>query len=452
MALFLVLMGYIIYFNLEKSQDIINSSYNPRLDSMADRVVRGKILDKDGNVLAETTTAEDGSEYRYYPYGNLYAHVVGSSSQGKSGLESAENFELLTSHAFFLEKLKNEFQDEKNIGDNVITTLNTQLQEAAYNALGSYKGAVVVLEPSSGKILAMVSKPDFDPNTVAENWEFLSTDENSYLLNRATQGAYAPGSTFKLVTALEYMREHGDYNAYGYTCQGEITYDGVTIACAGHNVHGDVSLASSLAYSCNTSFSNIGLSLDISGFRNLCEDMLFNKKLPGSLAGSKSSFTLTADADKGKIMQTAIGQGDTLVSPLHMVFVAGAIANHGVAMEPYVVDHVENDGGVHVKNYKGKEYGELLSASDAALLQDYMRGVVENGTGKKLNGQSYTAYGKTGSAEYNSAGDSHGWFVGYGSKEGYKDIAIAVVVEDGGSGSQSAVPVTKQIFDVYFNK
>ena len=222
-ALFLVLMGYIIYFNLEKSQDIINSSYNPRLDSMADRVVRGKILDKDGNVLAETTTAEDGSEYRYYPYGNLYAHVVGFSSQGKSGLESAENFELLTSHAFFLEKLKNEFQDEKNIGDNVITTLNTQLQEAAYNALGSYKGAVVVLEPSSGKILAMVSKPDFDPNTVAENWEFLSTDENSYLLNRATQGAYAPGSTFKLVTALEYMREHGDYNAYGYTCQGEIT-------------------------------------------------------------------------------------------------------------------------------------------------------------------------------------------------------------------------------------
>ena len=161
---------------------------------------------------------------------------------------------------------------------------------------------------------------------------------------------------------------------------------------------------------------------------------------------------ITKDADKGKIMQTSIGQGDTLVSPLHMVFVASAIANNGVAMEPYVVDYVENDGGVHVKNYKEKEYGQLLSESDAALLQDYMRGVVENGTGKALNGQSYTAYGKTGSAEYNSAGDSHGWFVGYGTKEGYNDIAIAVIVEDGGSGSQSAVPVTKQIFDVYFNK
>lgn len=112
-ALFLVLMGYIGYFNVLESKDIINSPYNPRLDSMADRVVRGKILDKDGNVLAQTETAEDGSEYRSYPYGNLYAHVVGYSSQGKSGLESTRNFELLTSNAFFLEKLSNEFQIRK---------------------------------------------------------------------------------------------------------------------------------------------------------------------------------------------------------------------------------------------------------------------------------------------------------------------------------------------------
>ena len=109
-------MGYIGYFNVVESEDIINSPYNPRLDSMADRVVRGKILDKDGNVLAQTETAEDGSEYRSYPYGNLYAHVVGYSSQGKSGLESTRNFELLTSNAFFLEKLSNEFQDQKNTG------------------------------------------------------------------------------------------------------------------------------------------------------------------------------------------------------------------------------------------------------------------------------------------------------------------------------------------------
>ena len=117
---------------------------------MADRVVRGKILDKSGNVLAETDTADDGSEYRYYPYGEIFAHVVGYSSQGKSGLESTQNFNLLTSDAFILEKLVKEFQDQKNIGDNVVTTLDVDLQSAAYNALGDNKGAVVIMEPSTG--------------------------------------------------------------------------------------------------------------------------------------------------------------------------------------------------------------------------------------------------------------------------------------------------------------
>ena len=185
-ALFLVLMVYVGYYDVVRGQEIINSPYNPRLDSMADRVVRGKILDKDGNVLAETETADDGSEYRYYPYGDLYAHVVGYSTQGKSGLESSRNFELLTSNAFFLEKLQKEFQDEKNIGDNVVTTLDSNLQQAAYNALGDNKGAVVILSPSTGKILAMVSKPSYDPNAVLENWDALNSDPNSSLLNRAT--------------------------------------------------------------------------------------------------------------------------------------------------------------------------------------------------------------------------------------------------------------------------
>ena len=167
------MMGYIAYFQVVKSRDIIRSPYNARQDSYADRVVRGKIVDKNGNVLAQTNVAPDGTETREYPYGNIFAHVVGYSVQGKAGLEAEENYELLTSNAFFLEKLKNEFQDQKNQGDTVVTTLDATLQEAAYDALGAYKGAVVVLEPSTGKILAMVSKPDYDPNTVKQNWEAL---------------------------------------------------------------------------------------------------------------------------------------------------------------------------------------------------------------------------------------------------------------------------------------
>ena len=116
--------------------------------------------------------------------------------------------------------------------------MDTSLQQAASDAMGDSRGAVVIMEPSTGKIRTMLSKPDFDPNTVSENWEWLNTDESSSLLNRATQGQYAPGSSFKIVTALEYMREHSDYSSYTYNCSGSITYDGVTIPCAGGQVHG----------------------------------------------------------------------------------------------------------------------------------------------------------------------------------------------------------------------
>lgn len=453
LAIFIGMIGYFIYFQLVKSETVINSSYNSRLDLYAEHVVRGDITAADGTVLAQTSVGSDGSETREYPYGRMFAHVVGYMNNGKGGLESQYNFNLLRSHSFFLTQIINDLKNEKNTGDTLVTTLDYDVQKTAYDALGDRDGAVVVMEAKTGKVLAMVSKPDYDPNTLADKWDDIVSDENSsVLLNRATSGLYPPGSTFKIFTTLEYVHENPNYQDYSFDCEGELNVDGNEIHCYHKSVHGQENLKDSFANSCNTSFSNIGLSLDISKFQSLCNDMLFNQKLPGSLAGSKSSFTLAKDADTGKIMQTSIGQGDTLVSPLHMAFVAAAIANNGTAMEPYVVDHVENDGGVHVKNYKAKEYGSLLSESDAALLQDYMRGVVENGTGKALNGQSYTAYGKTGSAEYNSAGDSHGWFVGYGTKEGYEDIAIAVIVEDGGSGSQSAVPVTKQIFDVYFNK
>ena len=442
-------MGYITYFNMVKSKDIINSPYNPRLDSMAERVVRGKILDRDGQVLAETDTGDDGSEYRYYPYGNLYAHVVGYSSQGKSGLESVRNFELLTSNAFFLEKIKKEFQDEKNIGDNIVTTLDTSLQQASYDALGDNKGAVVIMEPSTGKILAMVSKPDFDPNSVTENWEWLNSDENSSLLNRATQGQYAPGSTFKIVTALEYMRENPDYNAYSYLCEGEITYEGTTIACANHNVHGEVDLDSSFAYSCNSSFCNIGLSLDVSKYKSTAGDLLFDSKLPGELPYSKSSFTLKKKDTSADKMMTAMGQGKTQVSPYHMALITSAIANGGTLMEPYLVSAVTNYSGTVMDEKKPEKYKELMSSQEAAQLKAYMQDVVNYGTASVMSGESYSVAGKTGTAEYSSDLEkNHSWFVGFSNVDN-PELVISVIVE-GSDGNTKAVNVAKQIFDSYY--
>ena len=189
--IFMGLIGYLIYFNTIKSDDFINSPYNTRQDTFADRVVRGKIMSSDGEVLAQTNVSEDGTEERSYPYNNVFAHVVGYDSNGKSGLESEANFQLLSSHEFFLNQIRNEFMGTKNTGDTVVSTLNADLQTTAYNSLGDRRGAVVALEPSTGKILALVSKPDFDPNTISENWNTLVNDEtNSSLLNRATMGQY----------------------------------------------------------------------------------------------------------------------------------------------------------------------------------------------------------------------------------------------------------------------
>ncbi len=452
-GLFCLLIGYLAYFQVFKSESTINSSYNARLDLYAERVIRGDILSADGQVLATTEVSSDGTETRTYPYGRIFAHAVGFFINGKSGVESSYNFNLLRSHEFFLKQIVNDLKDEKSMGDSVVTTLDYDVQEAAYQALGSNDGGVVVLEASSGKVIAMVSKPDFDPTTLAENWDsIVNDDSSSVLLNRATSGSYPPGSVFKIFTTLEYIHENQDYDSYSFDCEGEFSVDGEEIHCYHNSVHGTQDLITSFANSCNTSYANIGLTLNINKFSSLLEDMLFNTTLPGSRSGTKSSFSLTSDADTGKIMQTAIGQGYTTVAPLHMAMIAAAVNQDGVLCTPYLVDHTESAGGVTVKQYHSSAYGSVMSESDAAILQEYMSAVVQYGTASAFSGQSYSAAGKTGSAEYDSAGNSHGWFVGYGSKDGYADIAIAVIVEDGGSGSQSAVPVAKAVFDTYFNQ
>ena len=213
MGLFLVLIGYIIHFVVRDSQNVITDSHNLRLQELEKYVVRGKIISANGKVLAQTVSDGD-SETRDYPYGRMFAHVVGYNAKGKSGLESKCNFDLLKSNANLLSQIESNLKGEKSIGDNVYTTLDTRVQKAAYDALSGEKGAVVAMDPETGKVIAMVSKPDFRPALVKENWKELNTDEDALLINRATQGLYPPGSTFKVITALEFMREHKDYKNF----------------------------------------------------------------------------------------------------------------------------------------------------------------------------------------------------------------------------------------------
>lgn len=448
--LFLALIGHYVNFQLNESEEFINNDYNGREELFAERVTRGEIHSADGKVLA-TTIVDEEEETRFYPYDNLFSHVVGYSVNGKSGIEKIANYSLLRSHVSMDEKVETELGTAKYTGDNVITTLNYELQNAAYEAMSFYEGAIVVMEPSTGKILAMVSKPDYNPNNVEEEWEYLIAEDNTstVLLNRATQGLYPPGSTFKIVTTLAYLQEFG--TEYNFTCNGQLKAENAVIHCINNKSHGNLDLEEAFADSCNSAYADIGLKVNKADFQKLCEDLLFNTELPTKLSYSKSKFQLTDESTEAEVVQAAIGQGTTLVTPFHMALIMSAIANDGMLMTPYVIDRVENHQEEVVVQYSPTKHGQLITAEDAKILQEYMEAVVDYGTGKKLQSNKYNAAGKTGSAEFSSRAEHcHSWFVGYASGEGKKDIAVAILVEEAGTGASVAVPMAKKIFDTYF--
>ena len=257
--LFLSMIGYITYYSVTHKQELINNSYNGRQQMLLSQNRRGSIYSADGKVLAQTVTDENGNEVREYPYDNLFSHAVGYATNGRMGVEAQANYYLINSNAPLSTKAALEASGDKYPGDNVYTTLDTKLQQVASTALGVYRGAIIVTEPSTGRILAMVSKPDFDPGTVEANWDELRSDsQKGVLLNRVTQGLYPPGSTFKIVTALEYIRENPDtYQQYTYQCNGSISRGEDRIQCYHGSVHGQIGFTRSFAKSCNSSFANM---------------------------------------------------------------------------------------------------------------------------------------------------------------------------------------------------
>lgn len=453
-GIFLLMAVYFGWFIQFRSENVIGSSYNARLDQFSDRIVRGSILSSDRTVLAETIRNSDGTETRHYPYDYLFVHSVGySGKNGKTGLESLANFYLLSSHVNLLEKVVNELRGEKNLGDNVITTLNLNLQKTASDALASYRGAVIAMEPDTGKILAMVSQPNFNANLVDEKWEELISPDNTkaQLVNRATQGLYPPGSTFKILTVLEYMKENPQtWQDFTFDCTGTYQSGDYTIRCYHGEAHGNQNLIQAFANSCNGAFARIGLEIDPDRFHSLAEQFLFNSPLPCSLPYNQSSFTMDGTADDWEKLQTSIGQGKTQITPFHNLLIAAAIANGGTLMKPYMIDHVENAGGQTVKKFIPSAYGSLMQASDSQFLAEMMKQVVEIGTGSAFRGASYTVAGKTGSAEFETGKETHSWFIGYAPADD-PQIVISVLAEEAGSGGQVAAPIARAVFDAYFS-
>lgn len=452
-GVFGILLGYICYYGYSNKQTLLNNSYNTRQQLLLGQNTRGKILSRDGDVLAYSEKGEDGKDVRHYPYEREFAHVVGYSTNGKLGVEAQANYYLINTSIDIKSKIACDAKGEKYPADNVVTTLDVNLQETAYNALSARKGAIIVSNPKTGEILAMVSKPDFDPNTIKQDWDSLMADTSTdaKLLNRVTQGLYPPGSTFKIVTALAYIKEHPEnYNDYRFNCSGRYTYDGSTISCYHGESHGSEDFVTAFAKSCNSAFSDIGVSIDSKVFMNTLKDTMFNAELQLETVYSKSVARYFDDITTADLMQLSIGQGTTSVTPMHMNLITNAIANGGMLMKPYVVQEIKCDDGSIVKKYEPENYKRLMSQKESDILTQMMRQVVENGTGTKLKGLSYTAAGKTGSAEFNSAtSDSHAWFTGFAPAED-PEISVTIIVENAGSGGSYAVPIAKRIFDAYF--
>lgn len=433
-------------------EELFNNSYNSRQRVLAAENRRGVIYSADEKVLAQTVAGEAEEEIREYPFGEVFSHVVGYTQKGRTGIEELENYLLINTDVSEREKLDNELAGVKNPGNDVYTSLDTTLQQAAYDALGAYQGAIVVSEVKTGRILAMVSKPDFDPNRIGEDWERINADtESAALLNRVTQGLYPPGSTFKIVTALSYMRQYPEtWQNYTYQCNGFYQSGEERINCFHGSVHGAVNFSTAFAKSCNSAFADIGMRLDREDFQETIDGLLFNQELPVPLPYKQTTVQLFGENEEETIMQTAIGQGKTQISPMQLNMITAAIANGGMLMRPIVVDKVVNANGKVLKENAPEEYKRLMTDIEAQSLTELMAGVVQDGTGRGLKEMSYTCAGKTGSAEFNEEKeDSHAWFTGFSPVED-PQIAVTVIVERIGSGGDYAVPLARRVFDAYW--
>lgn len=445
---------YLMDYVMSNQETLFNNSYNSRQKVLAQENTRGTIYAGSGEVLAKTETDENGNGIRTYPYGKMFAHVVGYTGKGKTGIEEMENYRLINSDISEKEKLDNELSGRKNPGNDVFTTLDVPLQEAADAALGLYRGAVVVTEVKTGRVLAMVSKPDYDPNSIAEEWTRLNEDtDKAALLNRATQGLYPPGSTFKIVTALAYIRQFPDtWEDYSFNCTGAYSHGQSRISCYHGSVHGQVDMTTSFAKSCNASFANIGMSLDRQKFGETIDGLLFNQELPIPLAYKRTSVALDGNSTDDEVIQTSIGQGKTQITPMQLNMITAAIANGGELMNPVFVDKVQNANGKVLEKNSPSVYKRLMSKTEAEAMSALMEDVVQEGTGRKLKDRSYTAAGKTGSAEFSTnKEESHAWFTGFAPVED-PEIAVTVIVERAGSGSDYAVPLARRVFDAWFDE
>ncbi|MDV6289110.1 penicillin-binding protein 2 [Streptomyces sp. UP1A-1] len=452
-----------------QADDLKEDEHNRRVAIERYATPRGDII-VDGKAITGHATTEGDFKYkRTYKDGAMWAPVTGYVSQayGATQLEAIDDG-ILTGNddRLFFRNTLDMITGKKREGGNVVTTLNAAAQKAAYDGLKKQggKGAVVAIEPSTGKILSMASYPSYDPSAIVgggeadgEAWNRLQKKNNPPMLNRALREVYPPGSTFKVLTAAAAL-EHGLYDSADGKTDSPLpwTMPGTTteLPNEGDLPCENASLREALRVSCNTVFGKIGADLGNDEMLETAKKFGFTEEQFVPVRSSASVFS--DDMNASQTALSAIGQYNTAATPLQMAMVTSAIANNGTLMKPYMVDELQAPNLDTIEKTDPEKMSEPLSADNAQILQDMMETVVEDGTGTNAKIDGVTVGGKTGTAQHgvDNSENPYAWFISYAKGEdGSSPVAVAVVVEDENanrddiSGGGLAAPIARNVME-----
>ena len=464
-VLFGILVAFTSRWTVFEAQSLEDNTANRRPLIEEQKTPRGLIYARDGRTLLARNRAigrgEDRIFSRVYPTGGLFAHPIGYSfiRNGRRSLELFRNDDLAGQEDEF-ETILAELENRTEEGFDVVTNLDREATEVAVQGLGGRKGAVVALEPQTGKVRVMVSIPEYDPNRVPSAFRQIETDPNQPLLNRTTQELYPPGSTFKVVTATAALDSGKVTPATVIDGSSPREISGVPLENAGGESFGPISLTDALTNSVNTVFAQVGErvgretlvdymkrfgfyadpELDYPGFQ----------MVPSGILGGDGDY-VERGFDVGRV---AIGQGglegEIRASPLQMALVAAAVANHGRLMKPRLTDRVRRKDGRVKERVEPDLQSQVMKPETAEQLGQMMSRVVEEGTGTAAALAGITVAGKTGTAEVGAAREfTQPWFIAFAPVENPR-IAIAVTVErqpPGSAGGTVAAPIARSVLE-----
>ena len=463
LVLFTLLILNVNYIQVVRADKLRNDPSNTRVLAEEYDRERGSII-VDGKEIALSTPTPGRLKYlRQYPQGELYAGVTGYYSlvYSKTRLEQAENDLLSGSDPrLVLRRLADLFTGRDPAGGDVVLTLDPAVQQAAMTGLQGQTGAVVALDPSTGKILGLASTPSFDPTKLSSHdpaairayRDKLSDDQ---LTNQAIDQRYSPGSVFKVVVSAAALAT-GKYTPdTQIAAPDKLTLPGTKTTLenfAGESCSstGKQSLLDALRISCNTAFAQLGIDLGEDKVRSMAEafgidDQKFD--MPLKVAGS----TLGSIDNDAQLGVSSIGQQDVQLTPMQAAMIAAAVANHGSLMKPYLVDRVTAPDLAVVDRTEPEEMSKPISSDVAKDLTQMMTAVVANGTGRRAQIDGVEVAGKTGTAENATNASDHSWFIGFAPADDPK-IAVAVFIKHGGStGGDISAPIAKSVIQAYLD-